>query len=88
MAEYNMAGISLYPNPTSTFVHINLAYSSVTQHSSERIILYDALGKIVSHTELVEDKLTLDVSHLPAGVYYVKAIVDGQSITKKLIIQK
>ena len=88
IAETEEATMAIYPNPASTFVHINLAYSLVKQHTSQNFILYNLLGKIVSQTELAEDKLTLDVSHLPAGVYYVKVIVDGQPITKKLIIQK
>jgi len=87
IAEIEEATMAIYPNPASTFVHINLAYSPVKQHTSPNLILYNLLGKIVSQTALVEDKLTLDVSHLAAGVYYVKAIVDGQSVTKKLIIK-
>lgn len=88
IVEMEETTMAIYPNPASTFVHIKLAYSSVKQHASKNIILYNVLGKIVSQTELADDKLTLDVSHLAAGVYYVKAIVEGQSITKKLIIQK
>ena len=80
--------IAVYPNPASTFINIKLAYSPVKQNESKNLILYNLLGKIVSQTELAEDKLTLDVSHLATGVYYVKVIVDGQSITKKIIIQK
>ena len=80
--------IAVYPNPASTFVNIKLAYSSVTQHSSKNLILYNLLGKVISQTELANNKITLDISHLTGGVYYVKAIVDGQSVTKKLIIQK
>ena len=82
------ATIGIYPNPASTIVQINLAYSPVKQNDSKNIILYNVLGKIISQTELTDNKLTLDVSHLAVGVYYVKAIVDGQSITNKLIIQK
>ena len=88
IAEMEEATMAIYPNPASTFVHIKLAYSSVKRHASKNLILYDILGKIVSQTDFVKDKLTLDISHLAAGVYYVKAIVDGQSITEKLIIQK
>ncbi len=88
IAEIEETTLAIYPNPASTYVDIRLANSPEKQHASKKVILYDMLGKIASQTELAEDELTLDVSHLDAGVYYVKAIVDGQTVTKKLIIQK
>ena len=88
IAEMEETTMDIYPNPASTSVNIKLAYSPEKQHASKKVILYHALGKVVSQTELAEDKLTLDISYLPAGVYYVKTIVEGQSVTRKLIIQK
>jgi len=87
IAEKTTKTIAVYPNPASTFVNIKLAYQSVKQHTTKNLNLYNVLGGIVLQTELADDKLTLDVSYLPSGVYCVKAIVDGQPVTKKLIIK-
>ena len=50
------------------------------------IILFNKLGKMVL-TKQLSQKLKLDVSHLPAGLYSAHLIQDDTTVTYKIIIQ-
>jgi len=54
--------LKVYPNPTSESLHIETPSASVT--------ISDALGRTLISAHAVSD---LDVSRLPAGVYYINA---------------
>lgn len=63
---------SIFPNPTSRFLHLN----KVTD-----VALYDAQGQRIM---VVRNTNTVDVAHLPSGVYFVQ---NKEGETKKLVIQ-
>lgn len=77
--------LRLYPNPASSSLTFQLSANS--QQQLGNIHIYDALGKVVFQTELLSNKLTIDISHLPEGIYFVQMTASGKLITKKLIIQ-
>jgi len=75
--------ISIYPDPTSDFITINLesigACSNENSNGANPIAsieIYDVMGmKVISdvrHLGDVGHLNRIDVSHLPAGVYFVK----------------
>lgn len=70
--------ISIYPNPASDYISINSTIEL------ERIQLYDLLGKQVISTVETEQ---IEISHLPVGVYLLKAFSESGTITKKIIIE-
>ncbi|MGB3607696.1 InlB B-repeat-containing protein, partial [Psychroserpens sp.] len=66
----------LYPNPTSTAIHIK------TTASLEQVAIYNLIGQKVLSSQLN----TIDVSTLSNGVYLVKMITaDGRSTEAKFI---
>lgn len=71
----------IYPNPASDFITIesnNLKVSAIA--------IYDILGKqVLSQKELTDNQL--DVSNLKNGIYFLNISANGNSITKKVIIQ-
>lgn len=73
------AVLLLYPNPVSEALNIELSASSAKQVS---LLVTDGRGALVlRHRHTVQkgnNKLQLNLQHLPAGVYYLK-IDDGQS---------
>jgi len=81
--EVSEEQITLYPNPAKTNVRINGVENAV------RIEVYNMLGELNSTLEK-QDKsgsLTLDLSGLNRGVYFVKIVgKKGANITKKLIL--
>ncbi|MBC3844800.1 T9SS type A sorting domain-containing protein [Winogradskyella echinorum] len=70
----------IYPNPAKDYITIesNVQISSVQVH--------DILGKkVISQNEITNNRL--DVSSLNNGVYFIKVNANGNTITKKIIIE-
>jgi hypothetical protein len=80
-----MTDQSLYPNPASYVIYLNLIYSS-----NEKLTLniYNITGKLVRTEILQQNQQQINVEELKNGVYMVE--IKSNSVTKnqKLIIQK
>ena len=53
---------------------------------NQTINLFDALGKLVLSTAINEGKNTIDIQHLPNGLYYVTD--SGNTLQKTISIQR
>ena len=74
--------IVLYPNPVQNTLYIRqLKHSSSTNITYQ---LFDVAGKIISTQEIYNDVLSLDVSSLSQGIYFIKFITPEGNITKKI----
>ncbi|MFL5765099.1 MAG: T9SS type A sorting domain-containing protein [Bacteroidia bacterium] len=79
--------VAAYPNPASNFVSIN--YDVKNAFTSGRITITDMLGKQVNQLAVNGRQGTakLDVSEMPAGIYFYSLIIDNNTMsTKKLIV--
>jgi plastocyanin len=75
--------VSIYPNPSSDKVFINL-----NGRTAKETALFDITGKKMSvYFGSVANGLVLDVSSLAKGVYFVNIKVGEAVITKKLIVE-
>ncbi|CAM3990858.1 choice-of-anchor L domain-containing protein [Flavobacterium antarcticum] len=77
--------IVLYPNPSSTLLHLSL------QNTSERldnIVIYDFIGKVIKViTANNGQQSTIDVSDLSSGVYMIEINTDSNlKQTRKFIV--
>ena len=76
----------LYPNPAGEF--LNIRYRN-PESGCDKIQLFDIFGRLMDEFTLPHSKeheLTINVSHLPKGIYLVK-ISNGNSLKiKKLVI--
>ena len=83
--EETKAEISVFPNPANNAFNIVMSNASQETYSVE---LFNLVGERVLVENLVNGQNTIDVSTLPAGVYFY-TIFDGQSTveTKKLIVR-
>jgi hypothetical protein len=82
--EPNSPNITVFPNPTSgefTITNYELEITNVE--------LYDMLGKrVVSHTAHRTPHTTINVSHLPAGIYIYRATLqDGVVCSGKVVVE-
>lgn len=75
-------GISIYPNPASTELII-----SSENLSSIQFTLFDALGNVVLEDEMNNGDLSLDVSSLENGVYFLSTRSNNSSTARKVIVQ-
>lgn len=81
-ADMSESDVTLYPNPASDWVNLELdAGEEVT------VEIYDMLGKRVLAENFANSyhRLTMDVSSLSSGLYFVSVYTKGRKITKKML---
>ena len=73
--------ISLYPNPANNVLNIALQGSEVNE-----AVVIDIYGKTVARTTVSEGNNTLNISALPAGMYFVQLRADNTvKATQKIV---
>lgn len=78
------AELQLYPNPATNELHLQTG--SIQQ---PEVRIYNHLNQQVYARALAEEpKHTLDLSHLPAGIYILRLQGVNMSATRKVVIQK
>lgn len=89
-ADARDVNVLIYPNPASEFIMITI--SDFPLAASLRIAIQNVLGQIVfSLSEKMESSTfskNIQVSSLPAGVYFLQLKMGNESMKKKLIIVK
>ena len=81
VAENQLEGVSVYPNPSEGMVTI-----SNDNNSSNDIVVYNMLGETI-YTASSETKLSVDLSAVGAGVYLVKVSNESGSIVERVVIR-
>ena len=78
--------LEIYPNPANNY--LTLKYSEGNHSNNVQIINY--LGQLVRNIKSPSSSSieNIDVSNLPAGVYYIEAIIDNQKYSSKFIIAR
>ena len=71
----DMRTLNIYPNPAND--HITLTLPEAMNAANVHILIYDMKGIVVRESAGVTSKITVDVSDLPAGLYFIRA-TDGQ----------
>ena len=74
--EFYGSIISVYPNPTSGVVTIDLQMPVTTTH----IEIRDVLGKLVLKEELKQEKNTINIEGLANGLYFYKVLQGAVNI--------
>jgi len=82
--ELNNAVVSVYPNPTDNFIYVE----TNTETGSQCLIeVHDVYGRIISSTEITDNKTIVDLSEMASGVYFLK-VIDGEKITGTAFVTK
>ena len=84
IAENELSGFSLYPNPTSNM--INVQYSGVS--TTVDMVLADTKGSVIFNQKVnlsSDDKLEFDLSKLVEGVYFLNIYSEEGSKTIKVV---
>ena len=87
--ELQSNSISVFPNPTSGLINVELKNLNTDFSSNNSFVLFDALGnKVFENTNCSKSSLSFDVSNLQSGMYYW-ILRFGQNINNgKLILAK
>ena len=79
--------VSIYPNPSKTSINIDILDASQLENAALK--LYDAMGKMVSNTNLTTKLTTLKTTNFPTGIYLYKVLDNDKTIQSgKLIFQE
>lgn len=81
-------GVDVYPNPTTGTLQIQNNLSEETIRSIE---LFNPLGQLVDAVQLnlnAGSEQTLEIGHLPFGVYYLSLKSDSAQTTRKILLTK
>ena len=80
----NNIEIKLYPNPTSGQLIIDNGQLKI-----EKVEIYDIMGKALNNFQLstLNSQLSIDVSHLPSGIYLMAIGTEQGTITKRFVKQ-
>ncbi len=76
---------SIYPNPANTFVYVNFLGLN---NSPATLKITNSIGQVVNTTNVLQQKISLNISELPNGIYFVNIESASFSKTQKLIIAK
>ncbi|MDD4149910.1 MAG: T9SS type A sorting domain-containing protein [Bacteroidales bacterium] len=79
---YN-AEISIYPNPCSEYVFVEL-----NGMEADRIEIYDIVGKNILASKIISENQKIDISHILKGIYLVRIMDKGNIIYTEKIIKK
>lgn len=84
--DNNNDALSVSPNPTSKTLTIELKYQSVTD---VKYSFTDATGRSVmdlsDSKQITVEKRTINIEHLPAGVYFLTAKTDKETLVQKIV---
>ena len=89
IAETAQAGgisVKIYPNPASEQVTIELCDD--TPGANKTIVLLSVGGHCIMKTIETRDQktITLDISEIPAGIYFIRITTNETSLVKKLVV--
>lgn len=80
--DANEINFKIYPNPTKEKMVIK------ADQKIKTITIYDILGKMIVYRPYNQNEITMDVSFLINGIYFVKLeTAFGNTITKKVIVE-
>ena len=86
--KYEGAIVSIFPNPADDIIHVEISMEDNGSSFPKSFVftLYDPLGRQVISHDLVtskhrEQKIEVNVSGLPAGLYFGDLSVGGRTIS-------
>lgn len=72
--------VEVFPNPNSGKFMIS------TKQDVNDVRIYNLLGELILTTDLKADNdLQIDLSNNPNGIYFLKATIEGQLLTRKIV---
>lgn len=78
-------GVSMYPNPTSQFLNLDISKGSSEEKGELQV--FDALGKLILSKKVIGTGIeTIDMGRMSNGVYHV-VLTQGDHVFKEKIIK-
>jgi len=81
---------SIYPNPTTGELRIKNRMGIADQVCNDvrSIEIHDVYGRsILSHKSLMSHETSINIAHLPTGIYFVRIATETEEVVKKIVKQ-
>ena len=79
--------VKVFPNPTADFLTVQIDAAELQQAAT--VFIFDAAGKMVKTVQYQNaQQLTIDVSDLNAGLYFLRLSTDSHLIGKRFMVAK
>ncbi len=86
LEQVNSGKVSIYPNPSTSYVKIELENA---EENLSKVELYNLQGQLMqSETELVNSQFIFDINNLIEGMYILKIQTDKAIYSKSISIKK
>jgi len=93
--DYDLgASMTVYPNPTNDIINVRCTMYNV-QVGTMEFHVFDAFGRRLRSTDGVETQnfaslqtVQIDLSRYASGVYFVKAVADGNVVAVKKVVKQ
>lgn len=82
----SIQAVSIYPNPFSTSLCINL--HNVAHINTSEFLLYDVVGEMVLSKVLTKQVNMVETCDLPSGVYFYKVLSENKTIQSGRLISQ
>jgi len=79
------SSMTVYPNPTTDIVNVQCTMNNVQEGTIE-FHVYDAYGKLIRKVDV--QTAQIDLSHYASGVYFVKAVADGNVVAVRKVVKQ
>ncbi len=81
-------GLKIFPNPASD--HITISFPDVSHTGQREILIFSSLGMEVKRINLMKgnEETQVDVSELPAGIYFVVMMDKGNRIGEGKMVKR
>lgn len=75
--------IQIYPNPTEG--DLNISISNVSYDNQISVALYDMNGKLIRKENTATERVNINISDAPNGIYIMQIMIDEKVTTWKII---
>jgi aminopeptidase N len=80
--DWELSGVSIYPNPATQFVTISIDNPDHLDKISSMIIT-DSKGALIRKIEQIEAKTDIDLSGYPTGTYFINILTNSGNFVRK-----
>ncbi len=78
--------VSIYPNPTENDFFVDLTQLNIGSFQTVKYLVTDVSGRVIQNGNLKKTKTRIDCKNFTKGVYFLSVNVDGQLLSRKIVI--
>lgn len=82
--ELNFEGLTIYPNPNRGVFTVNLTTAA---NEDIKLVITNIIGEKVEEITVSSNKETEVQLNGPAGIYFLSAVINGERVVKKIILE-